>query len=95
MAEMPDAAWFALAPDWVCEVLSPSTARSDRTKKLRIYAREKVSWTWLIDPVSRTLEVFRLEGASWLLVAAHADAEVVRAEPFDAVELPLASLWAT
>jgi Uma2 family endonuclease len=90
---LPDEAYFSLAPDWVCEVLSPSTASIDRVKKLSIYAREKVDHVWLIDPLARTLEVLRLENGRWLIVATFADADVVRAEPFEAVELDLSLLW--
>ncbi len=90
---MPETAWFTVAPDWVCEVLSPSTTRADRTKKLPIYARESVSFAWLVDPLARTLEVLRLESQRWVIVGAYAEDQVVRAEPFEAVGLPLASLW--
>ena len=88
-----DTAGTALAPDWVCEVLSPSTASTDRTKKLPIYHREGIGHAWLIDPTAHTLEVLRRHDLGWLLVASHAGAAVVRAEPFDAVELDLAGLW--
>jgi len=57
MRRIPDAAWLELAPDWLCETLSPSTARIDRTRKLAIYAREGVRHVWLVDPLARTLEV--------------------------------------
>jgi Uma2 family endonuclease len=93
MPTFPDVKFFTLAPDWVCEVLSPSTESTDRARKLRIYAREHVPYAWLVTPGSRLLEVFRLEGDFWLLVAAHRDDEIVRAEPFDAVELDLLPLW--
>ena len=94
MPVVPDTAYFTLAPDWICEVLSPSTARLDRQKKLRIYARERVAHAWLIDPIQRTLEVLRLNGSGqWVVAAVHADQEEVRAEPFDATTLPLARLW--
>ncbi len=89
----PSEPFIALAPDWVCEVLSPSTARIDWSRKLRIYAREKVYHVWLIEPLSRTLEVFRREEKGWLLVGNFAEDECVRAEPFDAIELALSSLW--
>ncbi len=88
-----DAPFFELAPDWICEVLSPGTARLDRTRKLPIYAREQVRHAWLVDPAMRTLEVFRLQGSQWLLVVTHADDEKVRAEPFEAVEIALGTLW--
>lgn len=90
---IPDAAFCSVAPDWVCEVLSPSTARLDRAKKLAIYARERVQHTWLIDPAARTLEVLRLENGRWTILATHAGDEIVRAEPFDAIEIELAALW--
>jgi Uma2 family endonuclease len=94
MPELPDAAAFELAPDWVCEVLSPSTAAVDRADKLPIYAREGVQHAWLLDPTAKTLEVLRLEGDAWRLLATWRDEAVVRAEPFDAFELDLAVLWA-
>jgi len=90
---IPDAAFMTLAPDWVCEVVSPSTARIDRAKKMPIYAREGVRHAWLVDPLARTLEVYRLDGASWLLVVTHAGDGAVRAEPFDAAELEMARWW--
>jgi Uma2 family endonuclease len=85
---------FDLAPDWVCEVLSAGTAARDRTQKRAIYGRERVSYVWLLDPVTRTLEVLRLEGARYLLIDAWREDAVVRAEPFDSIELELAALWA-
>lgn len=93
MPALPRAPFFTLAPDWICEVLSPSTAGLDRVKKLAIYAREGVTHAWLIDPQAKTLEVFRREGPTWLLLSAHAGDERVRAEPFDAIELELCALW--
>jgi Uma2 family endonuclease len=90
---IPDAAFMTLAPDWVCEVLSPSTERIDRVLKLPIYAKYGVGHAWLVNPASRTLEVYRLSDAAWTLIASHGDDAVVRAEPFDAVELDLLVLW--
>ncbi|WP_437895342.1 Uma2 family endonuclease [Sorangium sp. So ce124] len=96
MPELPQTAYFALAPDWICEVLSPSTASFDRDEKMPIYAREGVRYTWLVDPIARTLEVFSLaSGRGWGPAAVHRDAARVRAEPFEAVELDLSVLWAT
>jgi Uma2 family endonuclease len=94
MPELPDTASSALPPDWLCEVLSPSTSAVDRVDKLPIYAREAVLHLWLIDPLQRTLEVFRLDGATYRLVGTHRDEVVVHAEPFDAVGLELGALWA-
>jgi Uma2 family endonuclease len=84
---------FTLAPDWVCEVLSPSTARLDRTLKKQIYAREGVEYVWLVDPVLRTLEVLRLHGGQWLERGSWSGDARVRAEPFEAPELELEALW--
>ncbi len=93
--ELPGGAFLTIAPDWICEVLSPSTASLDRVRKIRIYAREGVNHAWLVDPIGRTLEVLRRDGERWLLTSSHAGHETVRAEPFDAVELDLAALWLT
>ncbi len=93
MPEAPRAAFFELAPDWICEVLSPSTARLDRGPKREVYAREHVLHLWFVDPDARTLEVLRLDGATYRVINTFADDAVVRAEPFDGVELELAFLW--
>lgn len=90
---VPDAGHLTLAPDWACEILSPTTERVDRSRKLRVYAREGVGHLWLLDPLVRTLEVLRLEGGRWVLLATHADTDVVRAEPFEAIEIELPTLW--
>jgi Uma2 family endonuclease len=94
MPFVTDVPYFTLAPDWICEVLSPSTERMDRADKLPVYAREGVRHVWLVNPLQRTLEVLRLEGGRWLTLAVHRDDARVRAEPFDAVELELGALWA-
>jgi Uma2 family endonuclease len=95
MPEVPfDRAFFVLSPDWACEVLSPATAATDRDDKLVIYAREGVAHVWLVDPLLKTLEVLRLDGTTYRIVAVHRDDARPRAEPFDAIELELASLWA-
>jgi Uma2 family endonuclease len=93
MPVLPEVSAFELAPDWVCEVLSPSTAPLDRTRKLPIYAREGVEHVWLVDPALRTLEVLRLDGVGYrILHAWHGDA-IVQAEPFKEYALHLADLW--
>jgi Uma2 family endonuclease len=89
----PRTAATSLAPDWVCEVLSPSTVALDRGAKLRVYAREGVRHVWWVDPEARTLEVLRLEGAHYLLLDTHTGKARVRAPPFEAIELELAVLW--
>ena len=93
MPEPPATAFVTLAPDWVCEVLSDSTRGVDRVKKMPIYAREQVPHVWLVDPSAQTVEVFRLDGATYRLVATHASEERPRLEPFEAIELELAALW--
>jgi len=91
---LPTADYFSDAPDWVCEVLTPETVALDRAKKLAIYAREGVRHAWLIDPDAGTLEVLRLENRRWTILATHAGAEVVRAEPFTEIDIELQALWA-
>lgn len=93
MPELPEAAWFELAPDWICEVLSASTARHDRATKLPVYAIKKVPHVWLVDPDARTLEVLRLQADGYLVASVHGGDQVVRTEPFEAVELDLLVLW--
>jgi Uma2 family endonuclease len=94
MPEMPQTAFTTLAPDWACEVLSPSTHKLDRSEKLPVYAREGISHVWLVDPIEQYLEVLRLDGPTYRIVATFAADARVRAEPFDAIELDLAVLWA-
>jgi Uma2 family endonuclease len=94
MPELPQVPAFTLPPDWVCEVLSPSTSAVDRADKLPIYAREGVGHAWLLDPLGKTLEVLTLRDGAWRLVATWRGDAVVRAVPFDAIDLELALLWA-
>jgi Uma2 family endonuclease len=90
---LPDLAYFALAPDWICEVVSPSTAAIDRVTKLSIYAREKVPYAWLVDPLARTLEVLRLDDGRWTILSTWSGLVTVRARPFEAIDLDLSLLW--
>jgi Uma2 family endonuclease len=93
MPELPDVAAFELAPDWVCEVLSPSTQSHDRVAKMRVYAREGVGHVWLVDPSAKTLEVYRAADGAWLRSQVGHGNEKIRAEPFAELELDLAMLW--
>jgi len=93
LPRLPDEAYFSLAPDWICEVVSPSTAAMDRVKKLAIYARERVSHAWLVDPIACTLEVLRLEEGRWTIFLTWSGLDTVRADPFDAIDLDLSLLW--
>jgi Uma2 family endonuclease len=89
----PGAPFLTLAPDWVCEVLSPSTAALDRTRKLPIYAREGIGHVWLLDPVAQTLEVYQRVKRGWLLTGTFEGDALVRAEPFASLALELDTLW--
>jgi Uma2 family endonuclease len=93
MPALPDTAYFTLAPDWVCEVLSASTRKHDLCGKRPIYAREGVAHLWLVDPVDRTLEAFELHDGQWVLIATAADDDPVRIRPFDAITFNLGDLW--
>jgi Uma2 family endonuclease len=93
MRTLPRTAYFEVAPDWVCEVISPATARFDRVHKLSRYARYGVDFAWLVDPDSQTLEVYRRQGEHWLFIGAHEGNDPVRAPPFDAAPIRLARLW--
>jgi Uma2 family endonuclease len=92
-----EAVAVGVAPDWACEVLSPSTARIDRARKLPVYARERVGHVWLLDPVAQTLESSQLsENLSenrWTLLATYEGTTKVRVAPFDAIEIDLVTLW--
>ncbi|MGZ8243810.1 Uma2 family endonuclease [Methylomagnum sp.] len=94
MPMVPDDHRFEVTPDWVCEILSPSTAKQDRVKKLPLYARHKVPHVWLVDPLARTLEAYSLREEGWLLVATLKDDDPVSVPPFDAITFSLADLWA-
>jgi Uma2 family endonuclease len=94
MPELPEGHRFEVVPDWVCEILSPSTANKDRTLKLPFYAGYKVSHAWLVDPEARTLEAFSLREGRWSLIAMLKDDDPVRIPPFDAISFSLADLWA-
>ena len=94
MPELPETAHFDIVPDWVCEVLSPSTETIDRNEKLPLYAEHGVTHVWLVDPVAKTLEVCaEPEAGRWREVRVHEGDARVRAAPFHDIELELAALW--
>ncbi|CAN5776962.1 hypothetical protein BH11MYX3_BH11MYX3_18530 [soil metagenome] len=95
MPVMPVTAFTTIPPNWLCEVLSPSTVRFDRAEKLGVYARAGVEHVWLVDPLAQLLEVLVLDAGTWRIVATHSGEATVRAVPFDAIELELAAFWAT
>jgi Uma2 family endonuclease len=93
MPRVPDVAWFDLAPDWICEVVSVRTARLDRIRKLPRYAGHGVPHAWFVDPVAESVEVYRRQGEHMLLLSTHEGHEPLRAEPFESCELDLSDLW--
>jgi Uma2 family endonuclease len=90
---VPDG-FFTVAPDWVCEVLSKSTEKIDRIEKMPVYAAAGVGHVWLIQPRRRTLEAYRLQQGKWVTLGVYTDTDRACIEPFDAIELDLAALWA-
>jgi Uma2 family endonuclease len=93
--ELPSEAFFTLAPDWICEVLSTSTEKIDRQEKMPAYAREGVQHAWLVDPIKRTVELFSLlAGRVWSDAVTHRGDARVRLAPFEAIELDLSLFWA-
>ena len=93
MPEYPNTSGCDVAPDWLCEIQSESNARHDRVVKLPVYAGHDVQHVWMLDPRAKTLEVLRLENARWVVIANFGGDDVVRAEPFEEIEIPLAALW--
>lgn len=94
MARLPEGARFEVAPDWVCEVLSPSTAAHDRDEKMPFYARAGVSFAWIVDPTARTLESYSRVDGAWLLNGSYHGEGSARVAPFEEHDLDLRALWA-
>jgi Uma2 family endonuclease len=96
MNAIANAPYFTTRPDWVCEVISPSTERYDRGDKIALYAKAGTSHAWLVNPLQRTLEVLQLSSATprqWLTLGVYRDGAKVRAAPFEVFELDLGVLW--
>jgi Uma2 family endonuclease len=89
----PEHNWIEVTPDWVCEVLSPSTALRDRTVKKTVYEEHRVGHLWLVDPLNMILEVFRLESDHWVPAGVFGGNEKARLEPFEQTEIDLGHLW--
>ncbi len=92
MPDYPDAPFFTLAPDWVCEVLSPSTRSIDLGGKRGIYAREGVKHLWFIEPAGRSLQACELREGGWASLGAAREADTVSLPPFDDTNFPLDAL---
>lgn len=82
-----------VVPDWICEILSPSTAARDRVHKRALYARASVPHYWLIDPDARVLEALTLQAGAWLEAGVLDDTAVARIAPFEAIELEVGRLF--
>lgn len=93
MPAFPKKAYFDLAPDWVCEVISDATEHYDKNAKRAIYGESGVPFLWLLDPRGKLLEVFQLAAGKWLLFQTFTGGDEVRAVPFDATPFPLGQLW--
>jgi Uma2 family endonuclease len=93
LTPFPETPYIETPPDWLCEVLSPSTQQIDRTDKLSVYASDGVDYCWYVDPIAKTLEVLALTGDKWLLAAAFKDDDPVCAPPFEAHSFALDVLW--
>ena len=95
LSAVPSSAFIDLAPDWAGEVISPGSERIDRERKLPIYARERVPNVWLVDPLERMVEVYRLDGETYRLIVTRGGTDKVHLEPFAEFELELEALWPT
>src|SRR5262245_29450852 len=93
LPEYPETNYFTVAPDWICEVLSASTERRDRTVKTRIYAEQGIAHFWIVDPRQQMLEAFGLREGQWVLFGSWSADDIVSEPPFDAISFSLADLW--
>ena len=94
MPKLPENAFFELAPEWACEVLSPGTRELNVTVKRDVYGANGVAWLWFVDPIARTLEAFAVDAGKWVLIAALREDAEVQVPPFEVISFPLARLWA-
>jgi Uma2 family endonuclease len=93
MPQIPEGHRFEVVPDWICEVLSPSTESKDRRVKMPIYAHYGVAYAWLVDPKQRSLEAYALDSGEWCQLAEATGNDAVAIAPFDALTLDLSNLW--
>lgn len=80
-------------PDWICEVVSASNATDDTVKKLRLYHRVGLPHYWIVDPRDATLTVMRWNPDGFVTLMRAERGEVVRAEPFEAIEIVIGTLF--
>lgn len=93
MPKLPEDQRFEVVPDWVCEILSPSTRSKDREIKMPLYARYGVSHAWLLDPKAVALEIYELKSGEWREVNRYGIKDTVSAAPFEGAVFRLAQLW--
>lgn len=93
MPNPPEGHRVEVVPDWICEIMSPSTASKDREIKMPLYAHYGVQYAWLVDPKARTLEAYQLEGGAWREIGRFTGADQVAVPPFEALTLDLSGLW--
>ena len=93
MPDIPTGHRFEAVPDWICEILSPSSASKDREIKMPIYVHFGVRYAWLVDPLARTLDTFEAKDGAWASTGAFAENDVVNTAPFEAVSIRLTDLW--
>ena len=93
LTQLSGKAYMTIAPDWVCEVLSPSTAKLDRGPKRAIYGEASVPYLWLFEPLNRVLEAFQFVGRQWVLVGVATGNDQVKLPPFNAISFPLDDLF--
>lgn len=93
MPEIPNGHRFEVVPDWVCEILSPSSASKDREVKMPIYAHYGVQYAWLLDPLARTLDAFETRNGDWVRIGVYLEKDRVAVAPFDEISIPLVELW--
>jgi Uma2 family endonuclease len=92
VSKLPQDRW-TLVPDWACEILSPSTRAYDQRIKRPFYARIGIRHLWFVDVEARTLTISELQNGRWLELGVYGEDDVVRAAPFEAIELNLRELW--
>ena len=94
MPDPPKVPKIQVVPDWICEVLSPSTNSTDREEKMPAYARFRVQYAWLLDPTSHILEAYLLSDGKWQPLSFFRDDDLVSVAPFDEIRIHLNELWA-
>ena len=93
MAKPPQDHKFTVMPDWICEVLSPSTRKKDLDLKAPEYAEVGVEHLWMVDPAAQTLQAFELQAGEWAQIADLKNNDTVCVSPFDATTFSLENIW--